>query len=105
MTGLFCAGTTGLVSFTTFWEWYYTFLELNGNPSFWAIIFLVVLTTVAKDIYICILERVYNYKNYHIIQEHEVKRGVAEAEVSAHNSRNTTTIDGDDYGVIGAGAL
>ena len=36
---------------------------------------------IAKDIFLCSLDRIYNFKNYHIIQEMEVRDGVAIAEV------------------------
>lgn len=107
MSGLFFAGTTSLLyADQSFWQWYWTFIQLNGNPSFWAIVFLLVITSVCKDIYVCILERVYNYKNYHIIQEHEIKRGVALAEADAHINKNTTVnAYADDTKVVGSRAL
>ena len=106
MSGLFFAGTESLLTADkSFWEWYWTFIELNGNPTFWATVFLLVVTSLCKDIYLCILDRVYNYKNYHILQEFEVKKGIAADEAEAQEKRSATVNADADMEFIGTGAL
>ncbi len=44
-------------------------LRLMNNASFWLTLILLVTIVMAKDIYICGLERNFNFKPQHIIQE------------------------------------
>ena len=44
-------------------------LRLMTNKSFWLTLILLVSIVMAKDIYVCGLERNFNFKPQHIIQE------------------------------------
>ena len=48
--------------------------RLTGNTSFWLTVLLLVALVGAKDMYIGGLERNFNFKPWHIIQEVTVKR-------------------------------
>lgn len=54
------------------WAWYYIFIRLTSTTYFWLTVILLVTVVVGKDIYICALERSFNYKPYQILQEMEV---------------------------------
>jgi hypothetical protein len=42
---------------------------LMSDGSFWLTLLLIVTTISGKDVYMCGLERNFNYKAHHIIQE------------------------------------
>jgi phospholipid-transporting ATPase len=92
LSALFFAGSLQLVKYssTAFWEYYDTFYVLNADPSFWAALFLISLSVIAKDIFLCSLDRIYNFKNFHIVQEMEVRDGVAIAEAESAVLRTKT---------------
>ena len=45
------------------------FLELVRNPSYWLTTILLSTAIIGKDLYLCSLERNFNYKPYHVLQE------------------------------------
>lgn len=87
---LFAGSKTFMKNMTSFWEYYDTFYILNADPSFWAALFLISLSVIAKDIFVCSLDRIYNFKNYHIIQEIEVRDGVAISEADSAVMKSKT---------------
>ena len=98
LSALVFAGSDVLMKYSTtsFWEYYDTFYVLNANSSFWGALFLIVMAVLAKDIYVCALDRIYNFKNFHIIQEIEVREGVAINEaMRAANMHQSVHTDAD----------
>jgi hypothetical protein len=45
------------------------FVYLTDNPSFWLTVILITTAIIAKDLYLSGLERNFNYKPFHILQE------------------------------------
>lgn len=50
-------------------DFYQVWNHLLGSPSFWLTVLLLTVLIMAKDIYISGLERNFNFKPWHIIQE------------------------------------
>eukprot|EP01038_Epipyxis_sp_PR26KG_P007375 gene7375-10046_t len=62
-----------ITSFTSLdYNWYQVFTRLVGTGSFWLTLLLLLVIVVAKDIYVAGLDRNFNFKPEHIIQEMEV---------------------------------
>ena len=89
---LFAGSNIFMKQMTSFWEYYDTWFVLNADPSFWASVFLISLSVIAKDIFMCSLDRIYNFKNYHIIQEIEVRDGVALKESNGAIQKTRTAV-------------
>jgi len=51
------------------YDWYKMFVYLTENPSFWLTVILITTAIIAKDLYLSGLERNFNYKPFHILQE------------------------------------
>jgi hypothetical protein len=72
--GLSIASYFATVSFITSFilldfNFYQVWNRLLGNGSFWLTVILITMLVTAKDIYISGLERNFNFKPWHIIQE------------------------------------
>lgn len=55
------------------YDWYMIFNYMTQNPSFWLTVILITTAIVGKDLYLSGLERNFNYKPFHILQEIEVR--------------------------------
>lgn len=55
------------------YSFFMLFTRLLSNPSFWLTLLLLIVIVNAKDIYIAGLERNFNFKPEHIIQEIEAR--------------------------------
>jgi magnesium-transporting ATPase (P-type) len=56
------------------YNWFHLFDKLTVNPIYWLTVLLLVTLITAKDLYISSLERYFNYKPYHILQEIETSK-------------------------------
>ncbi|KAJ1396679.1 hypothetical protein B484DRAFT_438800, partial [Ochromonadaceae sp. CCMP2298] len=61
-------------------NFYDVWFKLMSNPSFWLSVLLLTTLVVAKDVYISGLERNFNFKPAHIIQEMELNGTMGEEE-------------------------
>jgi len=52
------------------------------NGSFWLTLLLLIVIIMAKDVYVCGLERNFNFRSEHIIQEIEVSQASARLAVA-----------------------
>ena len=67
---LLCILTVNMVlSFN--YDMYYTFNESVGQPAFWPVLFVILTVCIGKDIYSVAIDRHFNYKSHHIIEEHD----------------------------------
>lgn len=48
---------------------YQTFIILLSTPSYWLTLLLLVAVVIGKDVYLAGLERSFNFKPWHILQE------------------------------------
>jgi len=75
------------LTISLFYTVYGTMQELLATPSYWCGWILICTIIVGKDIYFCALDRMFNYHNYHIIQEFEVEKNFANKEIAAADAR------------------
>jgi hypothetical protein len=57
------------------YDWYYVFVDLCSNSTFWLTIILISSTIILKDIYFSGLIRTFRYKPYMVLQELEFRKG------------------------------
>jgi len=74
--GFFFAMGFFFSSFKTLeYDWYYVFVDLCSNSTFWLTIILISSTIILKDIYFSGLIRTFRYKPYMVLQELEFRKG------------------------------
>lgn len=74
--GFFFAMGFFFSSFKTLeYDWYYVFMDLCSNSSFWLTIIIISSAIILKDIYLSGLVRTFNFKPYMILQEFEFRKG------------------------------
>lgn len=76
------------VDFSNF-DFYGVFRHLTANGSFWLSTILICTLIIGKDLYLCALDRGFNYKDYQLIQEIEAIGGDNE---EVRNSCPTSTV-------------
>jgi hypothetical protein len=89
----------------SFFDFFAVFREITGTGNFWLTTILLCTLIIGKDMYLCALERGFNYKDYQLIQEMEAKgsdgagvglgKGGVEAKRSAAKSLNVQAGDAD----------
>lgn len=57
------------------YTWHGLFNHLLTNGAYWLTVLLLCFAVLLKDIYFCHVERTFNYKPYHIIQEMDNELG------------------------------
>jgi len=70
-------------------DWYMMWNHLVVNPAFWLTILMLSVGILSKDLYLAGLERSFNFKPYHILQE---------MEAAASSGKVAGIVDGDGNG-------
>jgi len=70
-----------------FYQVYGTMQELLGTVNYWCGWIVICTIILGKDIYFCALDRMFNYRNYHIIQEFEKEKDFSFKELQAADLR------------------
>eukprot|EP00606_Chrysophyceae_sp_TOSAG23-5_P000379 GSChrysophyteH2.ASY1.ANO1.183.1 assembled CDS len=83
---------------------------LLNDSAYWCGWIIICTLILGKDIYFCALERTFNYRNYHIIQEYEKNHDFASQEIVealqrkvANAKQDSDTLDGEEGAVSPTG--
>jgi magnesium-transporting ATPase (P-type) len=76
-----------------FYQVYGAMQELLSNPSYWGGWIIICTIILGKDVYFCALDRMFNYHNYHIIQEFEMEKDFANKEIAEANLRRAAATE------------
>ncbi len=87
---LFWLITSVIFSSTTFsllYQVYGDMQQLLATGSYWAGWVVICVIIIGKDMYFSLLERTFNYHNYHIIQEFDIEKDFATKEIEEAEAR------------------
>ena len=83
---------------------------LLNDSAYWCGWIIICTLILGKDIYFCALERTFNYRNYHIIQEYEKNHDFASQEIVealqrkvANAKQDSDVLDGEEDAVSPTG--